>query len=307
MPDHDEGLARIDQMLEDYVPPSHLPLVPTPEEAEALGREPYHFDDDLGNPITWMLQEAEAIRRMQRQRQMTLTGEQLDELVMSELQRALSGIIPGLRELVAYREDFRWETYVVAHGESISLKYVMQRRRDPYRLGEYLTFVPRQFRPAGGDRWTEINPDLVTLCYYTQPNQRDQLAALMGRELFPDDLSTRLNAVSLTPVTIFVSDEVLAGRWRGHNPFQVIRDEVADFSIAAEHARQAWLYLQQLAPSAREAGNRIAQMAAGLRSEHDPEPESEPTEVPTSRRQPRRRGLQGQQSTYGPPQRGRRH
>lgn len=325
MSDADEGLARIDAMLEDYIPPSHLALVPTPEEAEALGRDPEGPDPftqggsfgagsySLHREQAELYMRAVTAPRPQTQNTYALLDQVINSRIRSEHELRERRIMQVIYEQVQacfdesvevsyQRDSMMWRTDIIATSESIQVRWSIS-EEDLYRHMRFegtvdLVLNPRDWRTRGSD-WCRFDPQRHELLYVSieEEGYIEQLRAIDGQRFMQS--SMRQHIVALRPIRVRVPP--LEGEQRASPQLNGVRGQHAHFVVMDETV--------SLEPTAAEIQARSLDITPYLADDEIIIEEADAIEevVDDSRsRRERRHNLNAQQSTYGPPPRGRR-
>lgn len=296
-PSSDETLADIDATLQAYVPPAHLPLVLTPEEAEELGHEP---------PAAGYLSVADMVPSRSRMARIQaalymssyaeLRERHREQMVFAILREQLGRRHGEPVDVRVWRESYRMQTYAEARGEHVVSRWLLTSEYDFPQQSTIIRASFYQFRRLGDERWTEVRRDQHVL-QYVVPEPVDPARYY---EMPPMASTTmRARTIDLSPFSMSVPDEVVSrARWEGYRADYAFVDEVAEamrgVGVAARRAAQMINDLHEAATPQPEE----------VREDLEPVPDQ--PAVIASRRE-RRHHLTAQQSPYGPPARGRRH
>lgn len=278
----DDGLARIDAMLNDYIPPSHLALVATPEEAELLGHDPEGYEwgsyptqiiGTMPRPVTqntYALATGRAAH-VDRSRQVEMG---LMYILNHEIERRFGSPVTA----TIYRTDQMMTTYVDASNGDIEVRYVME---DDYRF-DILTFRPSRITQRGSVLHV---PAQIHAFEYFVYQPRPAFEPMRPMEFLVEVVPER-RTLDLTPIRISME---VARQLRGRALQLQVLDEVAAFTEG----------MRQVGVAGREASELLNQFRDQLLEEI---PEQEDTR-PSPPAPLVRSHLDGQRSPYGPPSR----
>jgi len=278
----DQTLADIDSMLQDYIPPAHLALVATPEEAEILGHDPHRevfdYPIEIHRPVTgntWAMAQRDEYARYSRARDRSREVEQgLMYILNHELQRRFGSPVNA----TIYRTD-TFTTYVDVSNGDLQVRYAMD---DDLRY-DILVFRPSRFWQNGSEiRLSSGMQHFIYNVYRRPPQQLDRFAP--PTEFLPEAEPVRMT-LDLTPVRISME---AAHQVRGYRLNLAILDEAA--RLGEPTAEQ----MDQLAEQFRQSVVRDTLAHVSLPQEEAPSRPSAPAPFIRS-------GVSGQRSPYGPP------
>jgi hypothetical protein len=289
MPESDKTLADIDSMLADYIPPSHLALVATPEEAEILGHDP-HYEDDFAywepsaRPVTantWALAQGRS-RNVDRSR---AVEQGLMYILQHELQRRFGGPVTA----TIYRTD-TFTVYVDVSNGELDVRYLMD---DDVRY-DILRFRPSRIRHRGSE--IQLPSGMTHYEYAVLPD--GPLSRFANPFANPAELAVTpiRRVLDLTPIRISME---AAHQVRGYMTRLQVLDEVAQFTEGMRRVGEAGQRASELLEEFRQNVVRDTLAHVSLPQEEAPSRPSAPAPFIRS-------GLNGQRSPYGPPSRGRR-